>query len=159
MTVPSSVNFSSSLLDCFGADPRTVGRAITLDTTLGRALFNETLPADYPYVNYEVGKKALGAIVNDLATEELRGLKKLETYYAGKTRITDRSVEVLSGLEMFEELFELATRAALTLTISAVPTTGRMTMSRDVFIRPHPPRAWSSRPAQALLRARPTRPS
>ena len=43
------------------------GQAITLETTLGRALFNETLPADYPYVNYEVGKKALGAIVNDLA--------------------------------------------------------------------------------------------
>src|SRR4029078_8944502 len=39
----------------------------TLETTLGRSLFNDTLPADYPYVNYEVGKKALGAIVNDLA--------------------------------------------------------------------------------------------
>ena len=32
--------------------------SITLETTLGRALFNDTLPADYPYVNYEVGKKA-----------------------------------------------------------------------------------------------------
>ena len=36
-------------------------------TTLGRSLFNDTLPADYPFVNFEVGKKALGTIVNDLA--------------------------------------------------------------------------------------------
>ena len=39
----------------------------TVETTLGRVLFNETLPADYPFVNEEVGKKRLGAIVNDLA--------------------------------------------------------------------------------------------
>ena len=38
-----------------------------LETTLGRALFNEALPDDYPYVDYEVGKKQLGQIVNDLA--------------------------------------------------------------------------------------------
>src|SRR5690349_17804041 len=43
------------------------GDPITLTTTLGRALFNEALPADYPFVNYEVGKKAMGAIINDLA--------------------------------------------------------------------------------------------
>ncbi len=42
-------------------------RAITLDTTLGRILFNDTLPADYPFENGEVGKKRLGQIVNDLA--------------------------------------------------------------------------------------------
>ena len=29
-----------------------------LETTLGRVLFNETLPLDYPFVNYEVDKKA-----------------------------------------------------------------------------------------------------
>jgi len=42
-------------------------RVITLDTTLGRILFNDTLPADYPFENGEVGKKRLGQIVNDLA--------------------------------------------------------------------------------------------
>ena len=36
------------------------GEPLLLETTLGRALFNETLPADYAYVNYEVGKKQLG---------------------------------------------------------------------------------------------------
>ena len=41
--------------------------AILLETTLGRVYFNDTLPADYPFVNEEVGKKRLGAIVNDLA--------------------------------------------------------------------------------------------
>jgi len=28
----------------------------TIETTLGRALFNETLPANYPFVNEEVKK-------------------------------------------------------------------------------------------------------
>jgi DNA-directed RNA polymerase subunit beta' len=42
-------------------------RVITLETTLGRILFNDTLPADYPFENGEVGKKRLGQIVNDLA--------------------------------------------------------------------------------------------
>ena len=32
----------------------------------GRALFNEALPVDYPFVNTEVDKKVLGGIVNDL---------------------------------------------------------------------------------------------
>lgn len=36
-------------------------------TTLGRALFNELLPEDYPFVDYSVGKKQLSEIVNDLA--------------------------------------------------------------------------------------------
>jgi len=38
-----------------------------VETTLGRALFNETLPADYPFVNDEVKKSKLGEIINDLA--------------------------------------------------------------------------------------------
>ncbi len=43
------------------------GQPYRLETTLGRALFNETLPDDFPFVNYEVGKKQLSAIVNELA--------------------------------------------------------------------------------------------
>ncbi|MFJ9770083.1 DNA-directed RNA polymerase subunit beta' [Kitasatospora sp. NPDC101157] len=43
------------------------GEPFRLTTTLGRALFNELLPEDYPFVDYEVGKKQLSAIVNDLA--------------------------------------------------------------------------------------------
>lgn len=40
----------------------------------------------------------------DKATEYLAGLIKLRTYYAGKTLITDRSLEVLAGIESLEEL-------------------------------------------------------
>ena len=36
-------------------------------TTLGRALFNEALPTDFPYIEEDVTKKQLGAIVNTLA--------------------------------------------------------------------------------------------
>ena len=44
----------------------TEGDPITLVTSLGRTIFNETLPIDYPYVNEVVGKKQLGTIVNTL---------------------------------------------------------------------------------------------
>jgi len=40
----------------------------------------------------------------DVATEHLRGLSKLKTYYAGKTQIGDRSLEVLSEIESLERL-------------------------------------------------------
>jgi len=42
------------------------------ETTFGRALFNETLPADYGYVEYQVGKKEIGKIVADLVESESR---------------------------------------------------------------------------------------
>src|SRR4029079_2653868 len=45
----------------------TPGEPVVLDTTLGRALFNETLPPGYRFVNYEVRKGQLSAIVTDLA--------------------------------------------------------------------------------------------
>ncbi len=43
------------------------GDPIILETSLGRALFNQTLPPDYAFVDQVVGKKELSAIVNDLA--------------------------------------------------------------------------------------------
>ncbi len=43
------------------------GDPVVLDTTLGRLLFNETLPPEYKFVNYEIRKSQLSAIVNDLA--------------------------------------------------------------------------------------------
>ncbi len=43
------------------------GDPFRLRTSLGRALFNELLPEDYPFVDYSVGKKQLSEIVNDLA--------------------------------------------------------------------------------------------
>ncbi len=43
------------------------GTPLIVDTTLGRVLFNETLPVGYRFVNYEIRKAQLSAIVNDLA--------------------------------------------------------------------------------------------
>ncbi|HET8960394.1 DNA-directed RNA polymerase subunit beta', partial [Nocardioides sp.] len=85
------------------------GQSLTLDTTLGRALFNDTLPADYPYVNYEVGKKALGAIVNDLA----------ERY---------TKVEVAASLDALKDTgFHWATRCGVTVSIEDVVTPANKT--------------------------------
>ncbi|MSS84672.1 DNA-directed RNA polymerase subunit beta' [Actinomycetaceae bacterium WB03_NA08] len=43
------------------------GQPVELVTTLGRALFNEALPVDYPYVNEVVKKGLLSEVVNELA--------------------------------------------------------------------------------------------
>jgi DNA-directed RNA polymerase subunit beta' len=92
------------------------GQAITLETTLGLALFNEVLPADYPYVDYEVGKKQLGVIVNDLAERYpkvevaacLDGLKDVGFGWATRSGVTisigdvitpPRKPEILAGYE------------------------------------------------------------
>jgi DNA-directed RNA polymerase subunit beta' len=78
--------------------------SVILDTTLGRALFNEALPTDYPYVNEEVGKKKLGQIVNDLA----------ERY---------PKVEVAVTLDRLKALgFKWATRSGVTVSIADVQT-------------------------------------
>jgi DNA-directed RNA polymerase subunit beta' len=49
---------------------RVAGKLI--ETTLGRALFNEALPADYPYVEYQVGKKEIGKIIANLVDSHSR---------------------------------------------------------------------------------------
>src|SRR5699024_595919 len=44
--------------------PITVRRnGASMQTTLGRTIFNDALPDDYPYVNEQIGKKQLGVIV------------------------------------------------------------------------------------------------
>lgn len=43
------------------------GDRFELETSLGRVIFNDSLPREYPFVNYVVEKKKLGKIVNDLA--------------------------------------------------------------------------------------------
>ncbi|MFB0834052.1 DNA-directed RNA polymerase subunit beta' [Arthrobacter halodurans] len=43
------------------------GTPALIETSLGQVLFNETLPADYPWVERVAGKDALSEIVNDLA--------------------------------------------------------------------------------------------
>ena len=43
------------------------GGPVLVNTTLGQALFNEALPADYPYVQKVADKGTISSIVNDLA--------------------------------------------------------------------------------------------
>ncbi|MBQ0828733.1 DNA-directed RNA polymerase subunit beta' [Streptomyces tagetis] len=72
------------------------GDTFTLETTLGRALFNELLPEDYPFVDYEVGKRQLSEIVNDLAERypkvivaaTLDNLKASGFYWATRSGVT-----------------------------------------------------------------------
>ncbi|MCF2530159.1 DNA-directed RNA polymerase subunit beta' [Yinghuangia soli] len=78
------------------------GQPLRLNTTLGRALFNELLPSDYPFIDTEVGKKQLSAIVNDLA----------ERY---------PKVEVAATLDNLKSAgFHWATRSGVTVSISDV---------------------------------------
>ena len=78
------------------------GEPFRLSTTLGRCIFNETLPASFPFVNYEVSKKQLSTIVNELA----------ETY---------PKVEVATALDALKDAgFHWATRAGLTIAIEDV---------------------------------------
>ncbi len=78
------------------------GRPLRLETTLGRCLLNETLPADYPFVNFEVDRKQLSTIVNELA----------ETY---------PKVEVAAALDALKDAgFHWATRSGVTISIEDV---------------------------------------
>ncbi|CAL9456195.1 DNA-directed RNA polymerase subunit beta' [Nocardiopsis dassonvillei] len=78
------------------------GDPYTLETTLGRYLFNETTPVDYPYINYQVGKKQISVLVNDLA----------ENY---------PKVQVATTLDALKDAgYRWATRSGLTIGIEDV---------------------------------------
>ena len=78
------------------------GSPVIIETTLGRALFNDALPADYPFVNVEVKKSKLGEIINDLAER-----------YA--------KVQVAATLDALKEAgFHWATRSGVTISFADV---------------------------------------
>ncbi|MFI0434005.1 MAG: DNA-directed RNA polymerase subunit beta', partial [Candidatus Nanopelagicales bacterium] len=80
------------------------GDAFVLETTLGRALFNEAMPSAEPFVNRQVDKKGLGAIVDQLT----------ERY---------TKVEVAAVLDALKDLgFHWATRSGATISIADVVT-------------------------------------
>ncbi|MCW2780989.1 MAG: DNA-directed polymerase subunit beta, partial [Marmoricola sp.] len=85
-------------------DGWTDGAPITLETTLGRAIFNEALPSNYEYVEFPVGKNELGKIVNNLA----------ERY---------TKVEVANSLDALKDTgFAWATHSGVTVSIEDVVT-------------------------------------
>src|ERR1035437_7840999 len=91
--------------------------SLTVETTLGRAIFNETLPLDYPFIDFTVDKKRLSLIVNDLAERytkaqvaaSLDALKETGFYWATRSGATvaisdvvtpPRKIEILEGYEI-----------------------------------------------------------
>lgn len=80
------------------------GHPYLLETTLGRALFNEALPEDYPYFNAQAGKGQISSIVNDLA----------ERY---------PKTEVAATLDRIKDAgFRWATRSGVTVALSDIIT-------------------------------------
>ncbi|WP_111719466.1 DNA-directed RNA polymerase subunit beta' [Homoserinimonas sp. OAct 916] len=80
------------------------GGRLLKETTLGRALFNEALPADYPYVEAVADKGQISEIVNDLA----------ERY---------PKVEVAATLDRIKDAgFHWATRSGVTVALSDILT-------------------------------------
>jgi len=89
------------------ADESGIIASLTVETTLGRAIFNETLPLDYPFIDVTVDKKRLSLIVNDLA----------ERY---------TKAQVAASLDALKETgFSWATRSGATVAISDVVTPPR----------------------------------
>ncbi|KRC52694.1 MULTISPECIES: DNA-directed RNA polymerase subunit beta' [unclassified Nocardioides] len=96
------------------------GEPVLLDTTLGRTIFNDSLPADYPYVNEEVGKKRLGAIVNDLAERypkvvvaaSLDALKDNGFHWATRSGVTVSIDDVITPPNKIELLSVYEAQAA-----------------------------------------------
>ncbi|AZI58703.1 DNA-directed RNA polymerase subunit beta' [Nakamurella antarctica] len=80
----------------------TAGDPWIAHTTLGRVLFNELLPADYPFINEEMPKKRQATIVNDLA----------ERY---PMSLVARTLDALK-----EAGFHWATRSGMTIAIGDV---------------------------------------
>lgn len=68
----------------------------TLETTIGRLIFNDVLPKDYPYVNETLDKKKVAKIIGDIykrygnaeTVRTLDGIKDLGFKYATLTGVT-----------------------------------------------------------------------
>ncbi|MEX0591916.1 MAG: DNA-directed RNA polymerase subunit beta', partial [Nitriliruptoraceae bacterium] len=83
---------------------RAQGEAVRIVTTPGRAIFNEALPDDYPYINEVVTKKGAGDVVNKCADLFPRW----------------KVIEVLDAMKDLG--YRNATRAGVTVAISDVQT-------------------------------------
>ena len=86
------------------------------ETTLGRALFNELLPADYPWVEAVADKGLISSLVNDLAerypkvavAETLDRIKDAGFYWATRSGVTVALSDVLTpkGKKQIIEKYE-----------------------------------------------------
>ena len=98
---------------------RLDGSGKTVETTIGRALFNEALPADFPFVDLDVTKKQLGTIVDRLAefypkvvvAQTLDALKSLGFHWATRAGITIGIEDVVTPPRKKEILESYETQA------------------------------------------------
>ena len=98
------------------------GQPFLMQTSLGRALFNEALPADYAYVTGVVDKKELGRIVNDLAERypkidvaaTLDALKAAGFHWATRSGVTIAADDVVGPPAKAEILGRFEKKAAET---------------------------------------------
>ncbi|WGW10912.1 DNA-directed RNA polymerase subunit beta' [Saxibacter everestensis] len=96
------------------------GQTVTVETTLGRAIFNETLPDDYSFVDETTDKKRLSAIVNDLAERypkvevaaTLDNFKATGFYWATRSGVTIAMSDVVSPASKPEIMAEYEKKAA-----------------------------------------------
>ena len=96
------------------------GDDIVLETSLGRAIFNEQLPVDFPYVNEVVGKKQLAVIVNTLTerypnvlvAECLDALKAAGFYWSTWSGITISFSDIQASPNKEEILARYEAKAA-----------------------------------------------
>jgi len=96
------------------------GDEFVLESTIGRVLFNEALPSDYPWVNEQVDKKALGDLVNWLSerymkieiAETLDRLKELGFYWATRSGVTISIEDVVPPPAKKEILADAEAQAA-----------------------------------------------
>jgi DNA-directed RNA polymerase subunit beta' len=79
-----------------GLEPDEDGRMPLLETTVGRLIFNDTFPGDFPYENKVLGKRDLARIIEDLAerydkadvARTLDAIKNVGFHFATKAGIT-----------------------------------------------------------------------
>jgi DNA-directed RNA polymerase subunit beta' len=101
-------------------DGTAYGESVIVETTIGRALFNDALPADYKFVNTVVDKKKLSEIINDLAERypkvavagTLDSLKDLGFYWATRSGVSVGIEDVIVPIEKAELLAEAEIKAA-----------------------------------------------
>ena len=90
-----------------------------IETTLGRVLFNELLPIEYPFVNEQMPKKRQAVIINDLAerypmivvAQTVDKLKDVGFYWATRSGVTVSMADVLVPPQKAEILDKYEERA------------------------------------------------
>ena len=100
-------------------DGWTDGQEWETKTTLGRIMFNELLPADYPFVNEQMPKKRQAVIINDLAerypmivvAQTVDKLKDAGFYWATRSGVTVAMSDVLVPAAKKEILAEYEERS------------------------------------------------